>query len=54
MMRRREFLGAVPSLAMAGNLAPASRPRLKITDVAVVPLRRVKEVGRIEPAWSPG
>jgi L-alanine-DL-glutamate epimerase-like enolase superfamily enzyme len=28
-------------------------PRLKITDVKSVPLRMVKEVGKLTPAWSP-
>ncbi|MFW6174492.1 MAG: mandelate racemase/muconate lactonizing enzyme family protein [Chloroflexota bacterium] len=29
-------------------------PRLKITDVRVIPLRVQEEVGELEPAWSPG
>ena len=29
-------------------------PRLKITDVKIVPLKTVREVGEIEPAWNPG
>lgn len=28
--------------------------RLKITDVRVIPLRATRDVGEIEPAWSPG
>lgn len=33
--------------------APA-RSRIKVTDVKVIPLRVVRDVGEIEPAWSPG
>ena len=29
-------------------------PRLKITDVKIVPLKIIREVGEIEPAWNPG
>ena len=33
---------------------PAEKPRLKITDVKSVPVRLVREVGYLEPAWAPG
>ena len=29
-------------------------PRLKITDVKIVQLKTIREVGEIEPAWNPG
>ncbi len=32
----------------------SERPRMKITDVKVVQLRLVREVGELEPAWNPG
>jgi D-galactarolactone cycloisomerase len=48
MMLRRGFLSAL--------LAPLARsaPRLKITDVRVVPLKRIRTAGTLEPAWNPG
>jgi L-alanine-DL-glutamate epimerase-like enolase superfamily enzyme len=47
-MKRRDFLfAALPVMARGA-------PRLKISDVRVVPLRTVKEAGAIEPAWNPG
>ena len=52
-MNRRSFL----SLGIPATQLPAQttqRPRLKITDIRVVPLRVVKEAGSIEPAWNPG
>ena len=30
------------------------RPRLKITDVRILRLRAIREVGALEPAWNPG
>ncbi len=42
-------LGMVPAA-----FAQANRPRLKITDVKIVNLKVVKEVGSLEPAWSLG
>jgi L-alanine-DL-glutamate epimerase-like enolase superfamily enzyme len=52
-MRRRDFLRT--SFAPLAAL-PALRgaPRLKITDVRVVPLKTRREVGALEPAWNPG
>ncbi len=47
-MHRREFLAALAPLALRGV------PRLKITDVRVVPLKTIKDIGSIEPAWNPG
>ena len=32
----------------------ADAPRLRITDVRTVPLKSVREVGELEPAWDPG
>ena len=56
-MERREFFhiswpfALVP--ALAGQVPP--RPgRVKITDVQVLRLRTIREVGSIEPAWNPG
>ncbi len=49
-MNRRNFLLAFAALPAAAQRAP----RLKITDVRVVPLLLVKEAGSIEPAWNPG
>lgn len=50
-MRRREFLGAT-SLALLP--AAQSAPRLKITDIRLVPLKTIRETGSMEPAWNPG
>ena len=51
-MLRRNFLKALSSVA----LMPAARsaPRQKITDIRVVPLKVVRETGKMEPAWNPG
>jgi hypothetical protein len=51
-MRRRDFLKTVPPIA----LSPAMRsaPRLKITDIRLIPLKRIRETGQMEPAWNPG
>ena len=32
----------------------SDNPRLKITDVKIVNLRAIEEIGEIEPAWDPG
>jgi L-alanine-DL-glutamate epimerase-like enolase superfamily enzyme len=56
-MNRRAFLStaagacALPQVPIA---AQSRVERLKITDVRVVPLKLVKTVGSIEPAWDPG
>src|SRR5688500_11641030 len=47
-MNRRDFL----LLPLALKQAVAAR--LKITDVRVVELRSLKNVGTLEPAWNPG
>ncbi|MEP7366482.1 MAG: mandelate racemase/muconate lactonizing enzyme family protein [Acidobacteriota bacterium] len=54
MLTRRSLfaLPAVPALASAQ--APRSPGRIRITDVKVIPLKLVKEIGEIEPAWNPG
>jgi len=31
-----------------------SKPSLKITDIRLIPLKMIKEVGALEPAWNPG
>ena len=51
-MLRRELLKALPPIALAP--AVRSAPRLKVTDIRVIPLKTVREVGMIEPAWNPG
>jgi D-galactarolactone cycloisomerase len=51
-MLRRDLLRALPPIALAP--AVRSAPRLKITDIRVVQLKTVREVGIIEPAWNPG
>lgn len=51
-MQRRDFLKAIPAFAMAPALAGA--PRLKITDVKLIPLKVLKETGMMEAAWNPG
>ena len=52
-MRRRDFLAVLPPLAVAAR-ALRGAPRLKITGLRVVPLKTVKDVGSLEPAWNPG
>jgi D-galactarolactone cycloisomerase len=51
-MQRRGFLKALPPIAFSA--ASRSAPRLKITDVRVTPLRRIRETGTMEAAWNPG
>ena len=51
-MLRRDLLKAIPPLALAG--AARANPRLKITDIRIIPLKVVREVGRMEAAWNPG
>lgn len=56
---RRSFLKTISSVAAVTPLLPTlvtaqRRPRLKITDVRVAPLKLVKEVGWLDPAWSLG
>jgi L-alanine-DL-glutamate epimerase-like enolase superfamily enzyme len=48
-MNRRDFLAAFGPAALAHG-----QPRVRITDVRVVPLKLVKTVGEVEPAWNPG
>jgi D-galactarolactone cycloisomerase len=56
-MDRRHFmwtmapLGVVPVFAFQ---APKRPGRLRITDIRVVPLRKIRDVGSLEPAWNPG
>jgi L-alanine-DL-glutamate epimerase-like enolase superfamily enzyme len=51
-MLRRDFLTTVPAVAIASALREA--PRLKITDVRLVPLKVLRETGKMEAAWNPG
>jgi D-galactarolactone cycloisomerase len=51
-MPRRDFLKTVPAVAMASALQAA--PRVKITDVRLVPLKVLRETGKMEAAWNPG
>ena len=51
-MLRRDFLKTVPAVAIAPALQAA--PRLKITDVRLVPLKVLRETGKMEAAWNPG
>src|SRR3974390_455457 len=51
-MRRRDFLKTVPPIALSP--AVRSAPRLKITDIRVIPLKRIRETGVMEAAWNPG
>jgi len=51
-MQRRNFLKAFPAFALAPALPGA--PRLKITDIKLVPLKVLKETGMMEAAWNPG
>ena len=56
-MKRRNFIAgaAAPWLAaQAGAAAPPSPGRIRVTDVRLVPLRTVRQVGSIEPAWALG
>ncbi len=57
-MNRRGFVASLGSLAMARALpaqeAKRHAGRLKITDVRVVRLKVVRELGFLEPAWFPG
>jgi D-galactarolactone cycloisomerase len=62
-MKRRTFLSALAPLTLestfAGRVTLATQAsqlasRLKITDIRILPLRTVQEVGSIEPAWNPG
>jgi D-galactarolactone cycloisomerase len=51
-MLRRNFLRTIPAAAMLPALDAA--PRLKITDVRLVPLKVLRETGKMEAAWNPG
>ena len=57
-MNRRGFVASLGSLAMAPALpAQESRRhagRMKITEVRLVRLKVVRELGTLEPAWFPG
>jgi L-alanine-DL-glutamate epimerase-like enolase superfamily enzyme len=56
-MDRRHFLWTLAPLAAAPVFAlqvPKRPGRLRITDIRVVPLRKIKDVGSLEPAWNPG
>ncbi len=56
-MDRRHFLWTLAPLAAAPAFAlqaAKSGGRLRITDIRVVPLRKIRDVGSLEPAWNPG
>ena len=56
-MQRRQFLSWLWPLAAATSLAAQAARRalrFKITDIRVVPLRTIRSVGALEPAWNPG
>ena len=57
-MNRRGFVAGLGALAMAPPLlAQESRRyagRMKITEVRLVRLKVVRELGSLEPAWQPG
>src|SRR5436309_13194568 len=51
-MLRRNFLKAIPAVAMMP--ATTAAPRLKITDVRLIPVKVLRETGSMEAAWNPG
>ena len=51
-MHRRNFLKAFSSGALLA--AAETAPRQKITDVRIVPLKVLRDVGMMEAAWNPG
>jgi D-galactarolactone cycloisomerase len=51
-MLRRNFLKTIPAVAMMQAVKAA--PRLKITDVRLIPLKVLRETGSMEAAWNPG
>jgi D-galactarolactone cycloisomerase len=51
-MLRRDFLKTVSEVGIASALQAA--PRLKVTDVQLVPLKVLRETGKMEAAWNPG
>jgi D-galactarolactone cycloisomerase len=56
-MNRREFLGRIapPAVIPAFAFQTLRTPgQLRITEIRVVRLRKVRDVGTLEPAWDPG
>ncbi|MBN8733023.1 MAG: mandelate racemase/muconate lactonizing enzyme family protein [Acidobacteria bacterium] len=51
-MLTRRSLFALPLLAAAQT--PKNPGRIRVTDVKVIPLKLVKDLGAVEPAWNPG
>src|SRR5271165_2850703 len=51
-MLRRNFLKTIPAVAMLPAIEAA--PRLKITEIRLVPLKVLRETGMMEAAWDPG
>jgi len=51
-MQRRNFLKTLPAFALTPALDGA--PRLKITDIRLIPLKVLQETGMMEAAWDPG
>jgi D-galactarolactone cycloisomerase len=56
-MQRRQILKTLPAallLSPAMTTAAKAAPRVKITDIRLVPLKTLRELGKLEPAWAPG
>ncbi|MFL6417623.1 MAG: mandelate racemase/muconate lactonizing enzyme family protein, partial [Bryobacteraceae bacterium] len=54
-MNRRDFLAAfAASVGPLGALAQKRTGRSKIAEVRLVPLRMIRDVGTLEPAWDKG
>jgi D-galactarolactone cycloisomerase len=56
-MDRRRFLWTMSSAAVPPLFAfqADKRPgRLRITDIRVLPIKKIRDAGTLEPAWSPG
>jgi D-galactarolactone cycloisomerase len=51
-MLRRNFLKTIPAVAMMHAVKAA--PRMKITDIRLIPLKVLRETGSMEAAWNPG
>jgi D-galactarolactone cycloisomerase len=51
-MLRRSFLKTIPAVALMPAVQAA--PRLKITDIRLIPLKVLRETGSMEAAWNPG
>lgn len=54
LMNRRAFLGVGASAAALPAAAQLRASRLKIADIRITPLKTLKPLGSLEPAWNPG